>query len=70
MKCPDCKKDNYCGCKSCKPTKGMDNRRSFRFVKGDFIKCGYCRKTIRFEAWEDESAPLEVKQKIEELNKS
>jgi len=52
MKCPKCHRAHYCGCGSCKPRKGMDDRRSFKFVNGDFIKCAYCRKVLFADVWE------------------
>jgi len=49
--CPKCKKNSYCGCNSCKPNKGMSRKRSNQ-LKGDFIKCPYCRTIFHYDAWE------------------
>ena len=44
MNCPKCNNPMLCGCKSCRSRRKMPRFRSEKFVlKGDFIKCGYCR---------------------------
>jgi len=60
MKCPKCKSKHYCGCKSCKPRKGMHRLRSNK-MKGDFITCAYCRTKSHFDAWLDAEAATIIK---------
>jgi len=50
--CPNCGKHSRCGCYSCKKRKGKPTLRTFKFVRGDFVKCPYCRKTFHFDNWE------------------
>lgn len=50
--CPKCNASHYCGCKSCKDRKGLDKRRSYKFMNGDFVKCAYCREVFHCDFWE------------------
>lgn len=54
MTCPNCNKENLCGCKHCKDRrKGTIPRHRSQMMKGDCIKCAYCLKSIHVDAWLD-----------------
>lgn len=63
--CPNCKKNSYCGCNSCKKRKGLKGIRT-KLMKGEFIKCPYCRTTFSIDAWESFNYDRDI-QKFKQL---
>lgn len=65
--CPNCKKSSRCGCKSCQDrNKGRLLLLRPQKLKGDTIKCPYCRVTFSYDAWLDEEFRLyELRKEIE-----
>ena len=50
--CPNCKKNSYCGCGSCRGRKRMKGIRTQK-LKDETVKCPYCRKEFSIDGWED-----------------
>ena len=47
--CPKCNKYSLCGCGSCN---GRMSKTRTQKMKGETIKCPYCRTTFSIDSWE------------------
>ena len=66
MNCPNCKKTSVCFCNSCKKRRKMPSERAERVVKGDNLKCPYCKNVFHIGYLEDLSYQEYLKAKEEE----
>lgn len=64
--CPNCKKYSYCGCGSCKEQKGKPSSRTNK-MKGETIKCPYCRNKFSIDYWETYNYNKSLSIKAEQL---